>query len=123
MEEKNIKVVIIDDMPSITELFGNYFSLAGFASEVVDFNDPQKALEYVKDFSNNIDVIITDFRMPEVDGLDILRVAPPRSLKIMVSGYLSDEIIDELNGMGAHSFEKPASMNSVISLIEDKFQL
>ncbi len=69
-EQKNIKILVVDDDPDITSLYKA--TLEGQAGFKVDTsNDPREALSNFKPHYYNISLI--DVRMPGMDGFDLYK--------------------------------------------------
>ena len=66
-----LRVVLVDDNPMTVKLAAYVFSDAGW--RVDGFTSPLKALEALRTFEP--DLIITDFRMPEMSGPQFLLAA------------------------------------------------
>jgi sigma-B regulation protein RsbU (phosphoserine phosphatase) len=66
------KLLIIDDDPNVRESLASYLLDVGF--DVVTTDNAPEAISTLSDSSQNFpDLIITDLRMPDVDGLDFLK--------------------------------------------------
>ncbi|BAQ66863.1 response regulator transcription factor [Geminocystis sp. NIES-3709] len=63
------KVLLVDDMKAELELLNQYLTQAGY--EVVTANSGKEALDKVD--NNKPDIIVTDWMMPEMGGLDLCR--------------------------------------------------
>ena len=79
---------------------------------VVTFTSPVEALEYLRE--HPIDLMISDFRMPEMDGAAFLtqaRELQPNSARIIISAYADIEgIMRAINDAGIFQFvSKPWS--------------
>ncbi|MDR2983098.1 MAG: response regulator transcription factor [Puniceicoccales bacterium] len=70
------KVLVVDDESDVTELLDYKFRQAGYA--IRSTNDPLRALGLARDFRP--DVIILDVMMPELNGLQLLRMLRSDSL-------------------------------------------
>jgi CheY-like chemotaxis protein len=66
-----ISVLLVDDDPSLADLMAN--QLGGLREEFVIRveTDPNDALEAVEE--GDIDCVVSDYHMPEMDGLELLR--------------------------------------------------
>jgi DNA-binding NtrC family response regulator len=85
------KVVLIDDEPLVTTALSNLLFLE-LDIEAISFNDPRKALDFLG--SDRVEVIISDFLMPGVDGIELLRAArsaQPEVPRILLTGYADKE--------------------------------
>jgi len=94
--QKCRSIVIIDDEKSYVE------SMAKLIAENLDcpvypFTKPEDALEELEDIAAG--VVVTDYFMPEMDGLEFIRKASkiaPKAAFIMISGHDLDPIDEEL---------------------------
>ncbi len=86
-------LLIIDDEPIIGKRLQHTFSKIGL--NVQAFTSPQAAMERIS--SAPVHVVITDFRMKGMDGLEVFRQVrqlSPHSKVIIISGYASPETVD-----------------------------
>lgn len=118
-----IKVLLVDDDDQVLEMFVSLFDSLGFKvdSSVNGKEAFEKLLQAEK---NNIpyDVILSDIRMPIMDGVELLKKIKTHNVLIpsvlLISGY-SDYSIEDLYGMGADGvFEKPFRAASVRDAIQ-----
>lgn len=65
---ENKHIVIVDDV-SMTAYLSEYFQTHGF--RVNSFNDSQKALLYMQETPDKIDLVITDQSMSNINGFDL----------------------------------------------------
>lgn len=90
----NKKIVsIVDDEIDITELFHDALSNKIAGISVVSFNDPLIALEHFIDNKKNYALVISDLRMPGMNGLELLkkiRKFNPKVRTILISAYEVD---------------------------------
>jgi DNA-binding NtrC family response regulator len=64
-----MRILLIDDDRDSLENLGLLLEKKGFSS--LRFTEPLKALEIVR--SKRIELVITDYEMPHMDGLEVLR--------------------------------------------------
>lgn len=82
-------MLVVDDVPEILQFFERVVALYRTrAVELVTTDRPADALELVgrRDF----DVVISDYRMPGVDGLRVLtaaRARHPEGRRVLITGY------------------------------------
>lgn len=114
-------VLIVDDDSIVGQTFARMLSVSGYEVTVVKSVDG--ALEAASE--RVPDVILTDLRMPMVDGMGLLtRVRrDPRLREVpvaIVTGdhFLSDEFVGELRSYGAAVRFKPLFMTDLMELVE-----
>ena len=83
------RAIIADDEQAVRRGLINHFDWTKYDVEVVaDFPDGQKALNYIN--SNPVDLVVTDVRMPNMDGIELtkhIREQYPKTKIIFISGY------------------------------------
>jgi CheY-like chemotaxis protein len=113
------KILVIDDNTSQCKLIKKLFESCGYA--VVALDSPEEALYLLewKDF----DVIITDLRMPWMDGAEFCRRSRnirPDMLIYALSGYIHEFDRKELLEAGFDGiFSKPIRIELLRDAIED----
>ena len=70
MVEKNIKILVVDDFATMRKVVRNLLKQVGY-DDIVEAEDGVMALRALK--SQKIDVIISDWNMPNMSGLELLR--------------------------------------------------
>lgn len=103
------KIVVVDDEKIVTSAFKALFKVEGY-SDIHLFNSPHEAVEFLK--TNAPDLIISDFIMPEMNGLEFLTEAKklyPEVSMILLTGYADKEnAIKAINEIGLYKYiEKP----------------
>ena len=81
-----MKLLIIDDQPQVTNSLKEAIEPGGH--ECIIFNHPQKALSHFE--KEYFDVVLTDLKMPEMDGIQVLRTIQqlrPGTPVIILTGY------------------------------------
>lgn len=69
--EKGIFIVVIDDDAMVLDIIVEYLESYGLKNVKV-FRNSQKALNYIQNPQNPIHLILSDWEMPEVNGLTLL---------------------------------------------------
>lgn len=103
------KIVIVDDEKIITQSIQSLLLLE-FEVLCTTFNNPAEALEFIK--SNEVDLVISDFLMPEMNGIEFLqqvKICQPGTTSILLTGYSDKEnAIKAINEVGIYRYlEKP----------------
>ncbi len=115
------KVLIVDDEETLTWSMAKSLSKDRDKYEVMVANDGREALGLLK--ANKIDLVITDIRMPDINGLDLLlRVKKeyPQTKVIIMTAYGSSEIRREANRRGSlYYVEKPFEISEIRKIIID----
>ncbi len=105
MTQKDIKIIIIDDEKLIVDEL--VFFLKEYNFNVVGYSDSQKALDVLN--NTNYDIIITDLKMPQVSGLDIIKAAKknnPEALAIIITGFATTQSAIEAIQQGVYDYIK-----------------
>ena len=87
-------VSIVDDETDITKLFQYAISASIHGVSVITFNDPIIALEHFTDNKKKYSLVISDLRMPNLNGLELLKKVKqlkPSVRTILISAYEVDE--------------------------------
>ncbi len=105
----NSTILVVDDDELILSSLRGLFTLET-EYELLSFSDPKEA---VKELGRRpIDVVISDFLMPEVNGVELLRRArelQPETARILLTGFADKEnAIRAINEAGLYQYiEKP----------------
>ena len=115
------KIIVVDDEKIVTSAFKTLLKVEGFA-DAHFFNSPKEALEFLK--YNKPDLVISDFLMPEMNGLEFLKevnVLYPEVSKILLTGYADKEnAIKAINEIGLYRYiEKPWNNDDLIINIKN----
>lgn len=115
------KIIVVDDEKIVTSAFKTLFMVEGFDNAEF-FNSPKEALKYLE--NNTPDLIISDFLMPEMNGLEFLTEANklyPEVSKILLTGYADKEnAIKAINEVGLYRYiEKPWDNDDLIINIKN----
>jgi DNA-binding NtrC family response regulator len=80
----SLPIVYVDDEPLLCRVFRTVLSRTGFP--VHTFTDPNEALVFIRE--NTVGLIVSDYRMPQMTGLELLERVEADVPFIMVSGDL-----------------------------------
>lgn len=116
-----LEITVVDDNISITNIISDYIEFSGFNGKVIAFNDSSEALEHIKD-NLKIDVLITDYKMPVVNGIQLLEASAKNTKKIMISGFLSDIAEDKLKELNVEFLPKPVSMKILGGILSEELE-
>jgi len=116
------KLVLIDDDPSMVRLLARIIERA-FRQEIEmqPYSDPALAQDHLE--RELVDIVVTDLEMPEINGLNILRIAKSRNpcaQVLLVTGHSSVRALLEALEHGASDYLlKPVDEASFLQLIGD----
>src|SRR5947199_6290300 len=107
------RVLVVDDERSMRELLAIMLKQAGHDVTVADGGEAAiRALQ-----SNAFDLVITDLRMRQVDGLAVLRAAKehsPQTVVLVVTAFASTETAVEAMKLGAYDYlTKPFKLDEI----------
>lgn len=120
----SISVMIADDQASMRSLIRNGLEQIGF-TDVRETKDGEEALRAV--ISNPVQLIISDFNMPNLDGIGFLRSVrayPPTSKTafIMLTGRADIELLKRAKEHGVNNYVvKPFTVQTLRERIEAIF--
>ncbi|MBV8604333.1 MAG: response regulator [Pelomonas sp.] len=94
-------VIYLDDDDTVTLLMVRILEKAGYRCS--GFRDPATALAALRDPSRRVDVLVTDYNMPGLSGLDVAREAAlirPGLPIAISSGQITDELCEAARRLG-----------------------
>ncbi len=106
-EDRDV-VLVVDDEEMIGEMIGNIVERHG--CQYVSFKDPTEALQYYRENSREITLMITDLTMPKLAGPDLIKRAlqiNPRLPIILMTGYPSEQIPNDVYPLIRRVLPKP----------------
>lgn len=114
--EAKANILVVDDEQQITRVLKTSLSSQGYGIRTA--SDGEEALQMLKDWVP--DLIVTDLRMPNMDGLELCRrVRTESRIPIIVLSVKGEETIKvEALDAGADDYvTKPFSMNELVARI------
>ncbi|MDB5055610.1 MAG: AraC family transcriptional regulator [Bacilli bacterium] len=120
MMRRPIKLCIIDDIRSVVEMISLKIDWHAHGIEVVGSAlDGDEGLLLVQ--KESPDIIVTDIRMPKMDGLEMTRRILeflPQSKIIILSAYTDFSYVQQALRLGAFDFvKKPFSIDEILRLV------
>jgi DNA-binding NtrC family response regulator len=114
----SLEILLLDDEPIVGKRLKPALSKIGCQVEV--FEDPLSAVARIDE--KNFDIVVTDIRMDEMDGMQILEhvlAKSPKTKVIMITGYAMIALAREAMEKGAFDFIakpfKPDDLRIVIA--------
>lgn len=111
---QKLRILIVDDDARMTRTLADIFSITGY--QPVEANSGQEALEKAR--SQSFDCVLTDVRMPGMDGVELhrqLHQVQPGLPVMLMTAYAADEIIRKGLSEGVVGvFDKPLDISSLL---------
>jgi len=120
----SMKILIVDDFATMRRIMKNILKQIGF-SNIVEADDGTTAMEELK--KNSVDLIISDWNMPKMTGLDLLKnVRGTDGLKdvpfLMVTAEAQKQnVIDAVQAGVTNYVVKPFTAEAISEKLEKIF--
>lgn len=115
---EKLKIIVIDDEPIVGKRLKPALEKSGY--EVEFYDNGTAALERLD--QTNFHIVVTDFRMDDIDGIEVLTrvtAASPATKVIIITGYATIEVTREALAKGAFDvIAKPFKPNDLREIIE-----
>lgn len=116
-----MKILIIDDEPKIRNGLSNLLTRREGWEVAGAYENAADALKYLA--VNQVDVIITDIKMPEISGLELIARIRERDKKtaiIILSGYSNFQFAQRAIELGVSRYlTKPTNPRELICVLEE----
>jgi DNA-binding NtrC family response regulator len=114
---KQVKTLLVDDDELIRDSLCMAFKNKGCFMRVA--GTAEEGLQAIKE--EQFDIIISDFRLPGMNGLDFLKLAilaHPQAVNILITAYRDEYLFTEAIRMGVTEFiDKPFSVKALAELL------
>lgn len=120
MSQQQRVILVVEDEPDILDVIAGSLKRRQYAvTTAATFGDAQRALA---EAPAPIDVIVTDVRLPDGDGLELVRKVSgqqaPRPRLIVITGHLDGDSVDGALTSGAEAvLLKPFKLTTLIERI------
>jgi two-component system, NtrC family, response regulator AtoC len=112
---ESMKILVVDDEVAIRDIIRKGLSQMGGLSVEVAQNGPEAIEKIEKDV---FDLVLTDLKMPEMDGLELLKTIKgirPEVMVILMTAYGTIETAVEAMRIGANDYvTKPIDLNELL---------
>ncbi len=117
-----MKTLLVDDDPLIRDALHMAFMNKGCFLQVAQTaEEGLQALE-----KENFDIIISDFRLPGVDGLEFFKqvvASYPNTVNVLISAYGDVDPVSRAFDIGVHGFiEKPFSIMKLVDSLNQQIE-
>jgi DNA-binding NtrC family response regulator len=115
---KEYEILFVDDDKVILDMADRYLSREGYTVSLADSG--LKAMELLKE--KNFDIVFTDFKMPEISGIELLSAIKeyrPETEVIIVTGHGTMESAIQAMKIGSYDYlQKPFKLELLKLIIE-----
>jgi DNA-binding NtrC family response regulator len=116
--DKALRIMVVDDESIVGRRLKPALEKSGYQVEV--FEDGKSAIDRIA--LEPFDIVVTDVRMDEIDGMQVLQqvlTSSPRTKVIIITGYATVELAREALIKGAFDFiAKPFKPDDLRNVIE-----
>jgi DNA-binding NtrC family response regulator len=115
-------ILLVDDELDIIKSVERWVEAAGF--EVYGFVDPIQALKYFQNYSDHINLVLSDIRMQKMNGIEFVKKVKsirPETKVILMTAFETDlpELSKTLPSVKIDGFMlKPGSLESLVDTIK-----
>ena len=114
-------ILIVDDNEALSEILAENLECLGIKSII--FSRPLDVVSYVQDNKENIHLIVTDYHMPELTGLEMIQAIHQevQISYVLMSGQLQ-KITDDYCESEIARLSKPFNTDELADLIAKFYQ-
>lgn len=120
----SMKILIVDDFATMRRIMKNILKQIGFTN-IIEADDGTTALDELK--KNSIDLIISDWNMPKMTGLDLLKTVRGSSeykdipFLMVTAEAQKQNVIDAVQAGVSNYVVKPFTAEAISEKIEKIF--
>jgi len=113
-------IAIVDDEAELVNLYSEALQMSGY--DVSSFSDPLLAYEHIRDNPDKYSLIITDYRMPLMDGLFFATKLADINRKLNMIIMVSDHDDIKCN-YKFNIIKKPVSISKLIKVVNESISI
>jgi signal transduction histidine kinase/DNA-binding response OmpR family regulator len=122
---KGLRILVVDDNATARRIFSDI--LQSFDYDVIAVKSGQEAIQVIEEKTAKIDLIVMDWQMPHLDGVEATRainqIAPAIPV-ILVTAYGREEALEPSKSVKISSIlSKPISASTMLDAIMKSFNL
>lgn len=115
------RILVVDDEPNVAFFFQQHLQLVDESYVATAVNSGAEALVELK--KQPYDLLITDLRMPKMNGLELLqhvRQISPKTKTILVTAYGSDDVWERARQLDiSRGLSKPVKINELLATVKE----
>jgi len=115
-------ILIVDDDPGTLNALK--MGLNSFGYQVITAANAKEALRIIERYkkeSKNLDLLLTDLKMPQMNGLNLVRKARelfPGLYAVIMTAYGSEWVVKEAENIGCGYLDKPFRPETIVKMIK-----
>ena len=117
-----MKTLLVEDDQMIREAIQMAFFKKGCSLQAAE--SAEEGLRILE--KERFDIIISDFRLPGIDGLEFFKkatVCQPDTVKVLISAYADADVISQAYRIGVHFFlQKPFSFMKLLKNLTQQIE-
>ena len=121
-DETRRRILVVDDRLEMAETLSDGLRDHGYDAEPV--SSPFTAVKMLE--TQTFDAVVTDLRMPGMDGLQLLaharRLAPERPVIVMTAYGAIDTALESMRQGASHHLLKPFRLEELLSVLRSSFE-
>lgn len=120
-------IMVVDDEQSLSTLFNDFLTREGY--DVVSFTNPLLALEHFKNNSHAFSLIITDLRMPGLNGIEFankIREFNDQVKIFLTTAFDIQDLVDKPGYFDSRIekvIQKPVKLHQLRGIIDQTMQI
>ncbi|HKS36858.1 MAG TPA: response regulator [Verrucomicrobiae bacterium] len=112
-------IYVVDDSPDLGEMLEVFLNSAGYPTSV--FNDPLVALAALGSSGPQPDLLVSDFHMPGINGLELIhrcRLIHPKLKIIAASAHILEEELEKYPVQPDRILPKPYTTSELLQTVQ-----
>lgn len=121
------KIMLVEDDPNFADWASLAFRRSGVEHSIEVIPLGEEALKILKNNSNKYDVVITDYKLPGLDGIDFIKALNKENIDIplvMLTGQGSEQVAVEALKLGAADYlvKDPSTFRTLPAVVERAYK-
>lgn len=117
-DRENVRILVVDDSPGIRDILSEFMTSEGY--DVLTASDACAALKKIEEEPPHI--VLLDIRMPDIDGLQCLKMIQerfPTIQVVMISGFATQQMAESALKHGAFDYlDKPVNFDRLMDVLQ-----
>jgi two-component system cell cycle sensor histidine kinase/response regulator CckA len=111
-------VLVVDDIDLLREFAKTFLETTGLSVFVAASG--REALQLLEKEKGAVDILFTDYSMPDINGADLIEQVGarwPAIRPVLTSGYLDDHVVKRLEKLNVKILSKPYEMEDAAATL------